>query len=56
LLVLVGNIAVDGLNFLEEQLGRPVTNSQPGLTNRRQRYGGRRSKRNVVVADLTCAN
>ena len=51
LLVLVGNIAVGGLNFLEQQLGSPVTNSQPGLTNRRQRYGSRRSKRNVVVAD-----
>ena len=51
LLVLVGNFAVNRLNFLEEQLGRPVANSQPGLTNRGQWYGSRSSKGNVVVAD-----
>jgi hypothetical protein len=51
LLVLVGDFAVSRLNLLEEQLGRPVANSQPGLTNRGQWYGSRRRKCNVVIAD-----
>ncbi len=51
LLVLMGNIAVDRLNFLEEQLGRPIANCQPGLTNRGQWYGSRSRKCNVIVAD-----
>ena len=51
LLVFVGSFAVYRLNFLEEELGRPVANCQPRLTNRRQRYGSGRCKGNVVIAD-----
>jgi len=51
LLVLVGNIAVDRLNFLEKQRGRPITNCHPGLTDRGEWYCSRRRKRYVVVAD-----
>jgi hypothetical protein len=33
LLMFVGNISLVGLNFVKEQLGSPVADSEPGLTD-----------------------
>ena len=44
-------VSVERRNFIKKQFSGSISNGQPGLANRRKRYGSGGRECNVVVAD-----